>query len=641
VDELINLAGVFRLYNCRVKPLIAALCLLGTACSKPPSRIEKPAESVNELRQQVEKVLKDMHTPALSVAIVDPDGPEWIAALGVADVASGRPATPETLFRIGSVSKAFTSLAVLQLVNQGRLSLDDPVRELAPEVWFENPWEATDPVRVVHLLEHTTGWDDMHLRGYAKQAPDTMGLREQLDYDRQSRVSRWLPGTRMAYCNSGPPVAAYIVEKITGERFEDYVRKNLFEPIGMKTATYFQPAPESTTTLYHDDGKTPFPYWHILLRPAGAINASANDMANYLLFYLHRGTMNDREIIPAALVDRMENPTSTWAAKEGLKAGYGLGNFWLSMDGFVYHGHDGGVNGGLTEIRYMPDEGVGYFFSINTANDDTVDEIGARIRAYITRKQQKPPIPAVAPLAANAQDYAGWYEPNSPRVELLRFFFRLAGLAHFGLRDGKLVGASLGGRDELLPVLGTQFRKTPKKQALEPIATVALITPNEEGRFIQDVTEGTMKRIPAWFAIGEVAVVTYVLLAMASILIYALFWVPGGLRKQWRRPPERAIRLWPLIAVLSLIGFVVVLQLASMRDAIALLGNLTGWSVALFLATVLFAMASVASAVALWRAPQADVRRGIRGYSIAVTPALLITSAYLAYWGIIGLRTWA
>lgn len=630
-----------------MKAIIPTLvvCLLGTGCSESRKEAEKPAQSIDELRQQLEKTLKETHTPGVSVAIVHRDGPEWIAALGVADVASGRAATPETLFRIGSISKAFASLAVLMLVNQGKLSLDDPVRKLAPEVWFDNPWEATDPVRVVHLLEHTTGWDDMHLREYAKQAPGTMGLREQLDYDHHSRTSRWRPGTRMAYCNSGPPVAAYIVEKITGERFEDFVRKNLFEPMGMKTATYFQPAAESTTTLYHDDGQTPFPYWNILGRPAGAINASANDMANYLLFYLHRGTINGTEIVPAVSIDRMENPASTWAAQEGLKDGYGLSNFWLSMDGFIYHGHDGGVNGGLSEMWYMPGQGVGYFYSINSGNGDAHDKIGARIRAYITRKLQKPPLPALAPLAPNAQDYAGWYEANSPRVELLRFFTRLAGLAHVGFQNSRLVVTSLDGRNELLPATGTQFRRLPKTEAPEPeapepVATVALITPNAEGRFIQDVLEGTMKRIPSWFAIAEIAVVAYVLLAMASVVVYALFWVPGGLLKRWRRPAERAIRIWPLIAVLSLIGFLTVLQLASNRDATVLLGNLTGWSVALLLATVIFAIASVASAVALWSASKARVRQLVRGYSMAVTLALLIATAYLAYWGIIGLRTW-
>ncbi len=202
-----------------------------------------PAQSIDELRQQLEKILKDTHTPGVSVAIVHRDGPEWVAGLGKADVASARPTTADTLFRIGSTSKAFTSLSILMLADQGKLSLDDPVHKLAPDAWFENPWESTDPVRVVNLLEHTTGWDDMHLREYAKQAPDSMTLREGLDYDHHSRISRWRPGTRMAYCNSGPPVAAYIVEKLTGQRFEDYVQQNLFGPIGMKTATYFQPTP--------------------------------------------------------------------------------------------------------------------------------------------------------------------------------------------------------------------------------------------------------------------------------------------------------------------------------------------------------------------------------------------------------------
>jgi hypothetical protein len=99
---------------------------------------------------------------------------------------------------------------------------------LAPEVWFDNPWESSNPVRIVNLLEHTTGWDDLHFREYAKQAPDSMSLREGLDYDHHSRTSRWPPGTRMAYCNAGPAAAAYVVEKLTGQRFEDFVQQHLF-----------------------------------------------------------------------------------------------------------------------------------------------------------------------------------------------------------------------------------------------------------------------------------------------------------------------------------------------------------------------------------------------------------------------------
>lgn len=101
-------------------------------------KTQPPPQSLDELWQQLEKVLKDTRTPGVSIAIVHRDGPEWVGGLGKSDVADNREVTPETLFRIGSTSKAFASLSILMLVNQGKLSLDDPVHKLAPEVWFEN-----------------------------------------------------------------------------------------------------------------------------------------------------------------------------------------------------------------------------------------------------------------------------------------------------------------------------------------------------------------------------------------------------------------------------------------------------------------------------------------------------------------------
>src|SRR5215469_1765207 len=131
--------------------LIASVCL---ADEKEEEKV-KPADSVQELQQQIEKILKDTNTPGVSIAIVHKNGPEWVTGLGIADVASRRPVTADTLFRIGSTSKAFVSLSILLLTDQGKLSLEDPVHKLTPDVWFNNPWEATDPVRVVNLLEHT------------------------------------------------------------------------------------------------------------------------------------------------------------------------------------------------------------------------------------------------------------------------------------------------------------------------------------------------------------------------------------------------------------------------------------------------------------------------------------------------------
>jgi len=249
-------------------------------------------------------------------------------------------------------------------------------------------------------------------------------------------------------------------------------------------------------------------------------------------------------------------------------------------------------------------------------------------------------LPALAPLPANAADYAGWYEPDSPRVEFLHFLGRLTGLSRVRFENDRLLFSSMRARTRtFLPVAGAQFRRVAREESPEPVSTLALIAPKDDGRFIE-VNGNTMKHVPAWFAVGEILLTAWFLLAVVSILVYAPFWLLGGLSKKRRRPAERAIRLWPLLAALSLIGCVAIINLAG-DDLIARMGNLTGWSAALFLATLAYAVASVAAAIACWRAPKDGVRSGVRWHSIAVTLALVIAAAYLAYWGMIGLRTWA
>jgi cell division protein FtsW (lipid II flippase) len=140
--------------------------------------------------------------------------------------------------------------------------------------------------------------------------------------------------------------------------------------------------------------------------------------------------------------------------------------------------------------------------------------------------------------------------------------------------------------------------------------------------------------------LAEAILVPWFLLAVLSILLYAPFWILGGLCKKRRRPAERAMRLWPLIAVLSLLASVGLLMLAS-NDPFARLGNMTVCSFSLFLTTAAYGVASLASAVALCRAPKHEVRRSVGWYCIAATAALLIAAAYLTYWGVIGIRIWS
>src|SRR5436190_23929599 len=170
-----------------------ALLFVNALCDTSTAAIESAPESIPELQAAIEAVLRETKTPGAAIAIVSRDKVQWVAGIGKADVAANKPVTAETLFRIGSISKSFAALAALKLQEEGKLKLTDTVRRWAPDVAFTNPWEATNPVRLVHLMEHTSGFDDLHLREYALNDPTPMSLKDALAYGAASRVCRWPP----------------------------------------------------------------------------------------------------------------------------------------------------------------------------------------------------------------------------------------------------------------------------------------------------------------------------------------------------------------------------------------------------------------------------------------------------------------
>jgi CubicO group peptidase (beta-lactamase class C family) len=150
-------------------------------------------ETIDELKKAILKILKETNTPAAGIALVNKEGPVWIAGLGKADLERNLPATEETMFRIASTSKIFVALSILKLQEQGKLSLKDKVCDLIPEIEFKNQWEQTNPLLVEHLLEHTTGWDEIHLPEKIHSDPQIRPLKFGLDYHPHTRISKWVP----------------------------------------------------------------------------------------------------------------------------------------------------------------------------------------------------------------------------------------------------------------------------------------------------------------------------------------------------------------------------------------------------------------------------------------------------------------
>jgi len=626
--------GLLSAIRCGLLFSLGAMAALAKDEPKP-----RDPQTTAELQQRIEKILRDTHTPGAGVAIVGRTGPEWIAGIGLADVAANKPVTPETLFRIGSVSKGFISLSVLKLQQEGKLNLQDTLRSRAPDLEFTNPWEATDPIRIVNLLEHTTGWDDIALREYAFNPAKEVTLREGLAYNPRSRTSRWKPGTRFSYANSGPAAAAYVVEKVTGQRFEDYVEQTWFKPLGMNTASYFDtPEVQSRLTkLYHADGKTPYPYWHIIVRPSGAINASAREMANYVQFYLNRGSFGGVRLLPPEAIDRMEEPTSTYAAREGLKTGYGLSNYTTMVNQWQFHGHNGGVEGGLTELSYLPDAGVGYVFMINAANGRAFVQIGRLIRGYITRNLTKPALPPAAAVPPQlAQDYAGWYELISPRTQRMQFLLRLTSLCKVsftktGLKVSPLIGCA---RTEVA-VTNRLFRG--EKEAAP---TLALIEEKSEGTLMDLGMGSTFRHVPTYLPWLEISVVAAAALAMASSVLFAVVWVPRKAFGRMRAGGYLSVRALPLMATLSAVSAYALGALSS-ENFIERFGRVTPWSIGLLVSTIAFAGFAALGLVQALRFRHREIRRWVWWHSFMASGIITIVAVYLACWGVIGWPLWA
>ncbi|MEM8896153.1 MAG: serine hydrolase [Bacteroidota bacterium] len=133
---------------------------------------------IDELLQSLDSIIEETKNPAIGFAVVKGDSTIIAGARGVRDLDTGAEANEETLFRIGSFSKMFVALSVLKLQEERKISLKDKVMDLASEIEYTNPWEETNPILLEHLMEHTTGWNDLHLTEYAHNDPTPATLRE-------------------------------------------------------------------------------------------------------------------------------------------------------------------------------------------------------------------------------------------------------------------------------------------------------------------------------------------------------------------------------------------------------------------------------------------------------------------------------
>ena len=626
--------------NVSVSLGIAALLLLSPMAGAQQKEELPHPKTLPELQKAMKDVVDKAHLPGAGIALVSNGELLWCGGIGKADIASGRDITCDTEFRVGSISKSFVALALLKLQEEGKINLEARLQDVAPEVPVKNPCESTNPVRIINLLEHTAGFDDM-------QASEVYNFKDPYDFSLLATFKRfpepqdvrWPPSTRMSYSNPGFGIAGYLIEKTAGKPFDQYIRETILRPIGMANADF--PFTDANKPLLATpyDGNPPHAlsgYPYIYLRPAGDLKASPGELAKFVQFFLRRGKSGDAQIVKPESIIRMESVESTLAAKNGLRLGYGLANYTEVVGGVVTHGHDGGIDGFISTYRYMPEQNWGYVVLLNsTQSYQSILDLNALAIDFLSKDFPKPQQPPVSMSAADLEKFAGYYAPRAPRSQLLSFTEDLTGGLRIRVINGQLTRSTLFGKPEPLIPVGKNFFRVEK----EPEATSVFI-PREDGGMalsgqgLEGFSFGERANISWTYA--RLALLILCIVLMATSLLFAIIWILRKVFGGMKEVKHLAVRAVPLLATLSFCALVFCFTKLGGSDT----GKFTLWTAGIFVLSLLFPLLSLYSLLLAVRVPKPEIHNATRLHSLLVALACCILTVFVASWHLIGLRLW-
>jgi CubicO group peptidase (beta-lactamase class C family) len=313
--------------------------------------------------------MKKFNVPGLAFAMVKGGEVVYKNGYGMASIEGNIPVDPDaTVFRVGSISKLFTAAAVMRLYEQGRLNLDDDVNKYLDS--FKITGKSGKKIMVENLLTHTAGFDERNMGLAAKDRESVLPLEKYLSEYRARVFAE--PGTVYSYSNYGMTLAGYIVERVSGAPFSDYIGQNILEPLGMKHSS-FDPLSGAVENMaqgytYANGVQNPVPPDYFNAVPAGGLYSTASDMANFMTAVLQDGIFKENRILKKETVELMEKRQFTYNTE---MAGIAYGFHERFAGDLRMLEHTGGWPGFTSLLLIIPDRNAGFFFSYNsgTGND--------------------------------------------------------------------------------------------------------------------------------------------------------------------------------------------------------------------------------------------------------------------------------
>jgi CubicO group peptidase (beta-lactamase class C family) len=368
-----------------------------------------PAEVEAFLDGLLAAELQDRHIPGAVVVVVRGGEVLFAKGYGYADLEARVPVDPaRTLFRPGSISKLFTWTAVMQLVEQGRLSLDADVNTYLD---FEIPATFPEPITLKHLLTHTPGFEDQGQGLFVLRPESLVSLEAYLKANLPARV--FPPGQIGAYSNYGTALAGYIVERVSGQSFDAYVEEHIFAPLGMTQATFRQPLPPALAPQmsngynYVNGGYLRGGFEYVGAYPAGSLSAAGLDLARFMIAHLQDGRYGEARILSEATARQMHAQLLT---PDPRLTGMAHGFFLSEVNGQRVISHGGDTLLFHSGLFLLPEQNTGFYLSTNGATGSLA--VSSVATAFMDRYYPPPAPPAPIPtadFASRAASYAGSY----------------------------------------------------------------------------------------------------------------------------------------------------------------------------------------------------------------------------------------
>ncbi|MEM8766694.1 MAG: serine hydrolase domain-containing protein [Pseudomonadota bacterium] len=384
-----------------------ATALLMALVTGPVAALPEDPKALENFIDGVWYSQKESHPAMGAVVTVVKDGEIWLnKGYGWADWDNRRRVDPEeTLFRIASISKPFTWLAVMQLVEAGKLDLEADVNDYLSA--FQIPATFPEPITMRHLMSHNAGFEDSFLDLGRRSADELEPLGEYLAKHLPKRVRP--PGTFSSYSNHSTAIAAHVVEAISGLDWSSYIEERILAPLAMtRTAARHPMATELRAELassysFRAGAWRPQEFLHWFIYPAGMMSTTGSDMARFMLNQLSGGPPLMSETTHAQMLEAIYRP-------------FPEANAWLHgyyedrANGVRSYGHGGDLNGFHSQLALFPEENLGLFVAVNT-------DPAAAIRSNLVRSFRDAYFPEDPPLrpepnadAAEGQaEYAGAY----------------------------------------------------------------------------------------------------------------------------------------------------------------------------------------------------------------------------------------